>query len=285
MQQPRARNFDIQGRTIAALEWGEPGQPLMLALHGWLDNAASFALLAPRLNGFRVIALDMAGHGLSDWRSSDSAYPIWSYVEDLYQVSLQLQAERFALLGHSLGAGIASLFAASWPEKVTRLGLIENLGPLAEAEADFAQTLRSTIEQHQMPAKEVRARAFEAWVRSRSNTVFSVPENAARLLMQRNTRETEDGLYRYACDPRLRLPSLIRLSEAQVRSALAALAMPVKLITGLSGLKRPLTQERVKVVPNISQVELPGGHHLHMEEPEVEAVAKELNAFYAEMGE
>lgn len=285
MQQPRARNFDIQGRTIAALEWGEPGQPLMLALHGWLDNAASFALLAPRLEGFRVIALDMAGHGLSDWRSSDAAYPIWSYVEDLYQVSLQLQAERFALLGHSLGAGIASLFAASWPEKVTRLGLIENLGPLADAEADFAQTLRSTIEQHQMPAKEVRARAFEAWVRSRSNTVFSVPENAARLLMQRNTRETEDGLYRYACDPRLRLPSLIRLSEAQVRSALAALAMPVKLITGLSGLKRPLTQERVKVVPNISQVELPGGHHLHMEEPEVEAVAKELNAFYAEMGE
>lgn len=287
MQQPRARSFDIQGRTIAALEWGEPCQPLMLALHGWLDNAASFALLAPRLEGFRVVALDMAGHGLSDWRSSDSAYPIWSYVEDLYQVSMQLQAEKFALLGHSLGAGIASLFAASWPEKVTRLGLIENLGPLAdaEAEADFAQILRSTIEQHQLPAKEVRARAFEAWVRSRSNTVFSVPEHAARLLMQRNTRETDAGLYGYACDPRLRLPSLIRLSEAQVRSALAALIMPVKLITGQAGLKRPLTQERIKVVPKISQVELPGGHHLHMEEPEVEAVAKELNAFYAEMDE
>jgi len=285
MQQPRAHSFDIHGRTIAALEWGEPGQPLILALHGWLDNAASFALLAPRLEGFRLIALDMAGHGLSDWRSPDASYPIWSYVEDLYQVSLQLQAERFALLGHSLGAGIASLFAASWPEKVTRLGLIENLGPLADAEADFAQTLRSTIEQHQMPAKEVRARAFEAWVRSRSNTVFSVPENAARLLMQRNTRETEDGLYRYACDPRLRLPSLIRLSEAQVRAALGVLIMPVKLITGISGLKRPLTQERIKVVPKITQVELPGGHHLHMEEPEVEAVAKELNAFYAEMGE
>jgi pimeloyl-ACP methyl ester carboxylesterase len=287
MQQPRARSFDIQGRTIAALEWGEPCQPLMLALHGWLDNAASFALLAPRLEGFRVVALDMAGHGLSDWRSSDSAYPIWSYVEDLYQVSMQLQAEKFALLGHSLGAGIASLFAASWPEKVTRLGLIENLGPLAdaEAEADFAQILRSTIEQHQLPAKEVRARAFEAWVRSRSNTVFSVPEHAARLLMQRNTRETDAGLYGYACDPRLRLPSLIRLSEAQVRSALAALIMPVKLITGQAGLKRPLTQERIKVVPKISQVELPGGHHLHMEESEVEAVAKELNAFYAEMDE
>ena len=279
--QPRALNFTVNGRTIAALEWGDQTQPLMLALHGWLDNAASFALLAPRIKGYRVIALDMAGHGLSDWRSLDSGYPIWSYVEDLYQVRLQLEVEQFALLGHSLGAGIASLFAASWPETVTRLGLIENLGPLADSEEGFSQNLRSAIEDHQKPAKEIRPRAFEAWVRSRSNTVFSVPENAARLLMQRNTRETPEGLYRYACDPRLRLPSIIRLCESQVRAALCQLSMPVQLISGASGLKRPLTQERVQVVPDIEQVELPGGHHLHMEEPEVDAVAEALNRFYA----
>lgn len=278
---PRALSFNINGRMLAALEWGEPEQPLMLALHGWLDNAASFALLAPRLEGFRVIALDMAGHGLSDWRSQDSGYPIWNYVEDLYHVRQQLGAERFALLGHSLGAGIASLYAASWPETVTRLGLIENLGPLADSEEGFSHSLRSAIEDHRKPAKEIRPRAFEAWVRSRSNTVFSVPEHAARLLMQRNTRETSEGLFGYACDPRLRLPSLIRLSEKQVRAALSQLSMPVQLITGATGLKRPLTQERVQVVPSIEQVELPGGHHLHMEEPEVDAVAEVLNSFYA----
>jgi len=281
IDQPRELSFTVNGRSLAALEWGDRNQPLMLALHGWLDNAASFALLGPRLKGFRVIALDLAGHGLSDWRSQDSGYPIWSYVEDLYQVRLQLKVSRFALLGHSLGAGIASLYAASWPETVTRLGLIENLGPLADSEEGFSQNLRSAIEDHQKPAKEIRSRAFEAWVRSRSNTVFSVPENAARLLMQRNTRETLEGLYRYACDPRLRLPSIIRLSESQVRAALCQLSMPVQLISGASGLKRPLTQERVQVVRDIEQVELPGGHHLHMEEPEVDAVAEALNRFYA----
>ncbi len=282
IEQPRALSFNVNGRTLAALEWGEAEQPLMLALHGWLDNAASFALLAPRLKRFRIVALDMAGHGLSDWRSQDSGYPIWSYVEDLFQVHRQLGTERFALLGHSLGAGIASLYAASWPEAVTRLGLIENLGPLADSEEGFSQSLRSAIEDHQKPAKEIRPRAFEAWVRSRSNTVFSVPEHAARLLMQRNTRETSEGLFGYACDPRLRLPSLIRLSETQVRAALRQLSMPVQLIRGASGLKRPLTQERVRVVPNLEQVELPGGHHLHMEEPEVDAVAEVLNSFYAQ---
>lgn len=280
--QPRELSFNLQGRTIAALEWGDPADPLLLALHGWLDNAASFALLAPRLKGFRIVALDMAGHGRSDWRSHDAGYPIWSYVEDLFRLQQQLGYQQFSLLGHSLGAGIASLFAASWPEKVERLGLIENLGPLADEPEGFAQQLRATIEQHQAPVKPVKARPFEAWVRSRSNTVFSVPEQAARLLMERNTRPEASGSARYACDPRLRLPSLIRLSEAQVRSALRQIRAPVLLISGDAGLKRPLTQERIEVVPTIDQIELPGGHHLHLEEPEVEAVASALNAFYAE---
>jgi pimeloyl-ACP methyl ester carboxylesterase len=45
----------------------EDGLPV-IALHGWLDNANSFARLAPRLKGLRIIALDMAGHGHSGHR-------------------------------------------------------------------------------------------------------------------------------------------------------------------------------------------------------------------------
>jgi len=279
---PRPLRFELEGREIAALEWGEPDQPLILALHGWLDNAASFSLLAPRLQNYRVIALDMAGHGYSDWRSQDSGYPIWSYVEDLFRVQNLLGIDQCALLGHSLGAGITSLYAACWPERVSCLALIENLGPLADEEANFALALRSTIEEHLTPIKPMRARPFEAWVRSRSNTVFAVPENAARLLMARNTRSVEEGVVEYRCDPRLRLPSLIRLTERQVRAALDQIIAPVLLISGEAGIKRPLTQERVRHVKIIEQVELPGGHHLHMEEPGVEAVAEALNRFYAQ---
>ena len=282
MSVPEGLQFDLDGRRIAALAWGDTGKPLILALHGWLDNAASFALLAPLLSGYRVIALDMAGHGCSDWRSRDSGYPIWSYVEDLHCVQLALGVKRFALLGHSLGAGVASLFAASWPEAVTKLGLIENLGPLADEEDEFPSSLRSTIEQYQAPVKSAKARAFEAWVRSRAQSQFPVPEEAARLLMQRNTRMDEEGHYHHGCDPRLKLPSLIRLTESQVRAALRRIEAPVHLISGAQGLKRPLTQQRVECVKNIVETEIEGGHHLHLEPEAVEAVADVLNAFYSD---
>lgn len=51
---------------LSALQWGQPDAPPLLALHGWLDNAASFARLAPLLAKHRrAIALDMPGHGHS----------------------------------------------------------------------------------------------------------------------------------------------------------------------------------------------------------------------------
>ena len=67
----------------------EDGLPV-IALHGWLDNANSFARLAPKLNGLRIIALDMAGHGHSGHRPSGAGYALWDYAHDVLQVAEQL---------------------------------------------------------------------------------------------------------------------------------------------------------------------------------------------------
>ncbi|EPM99030.1 alpha/beta fold family hydrolase, partial [Pseudomonas syringae pv. actinidiae ICMP 19070] len=99
-------------------------------MHGWLDNANSFARLAPHLEGLRIVALDLAGHGHSDHRPAGAAYALADYVFDVLQVAEQLGWQRFALLGHSLGAIIAVLLASSLPERVTHLALIDGLVPL-----------------------------------------------------------------------------------------------------------------------------------------------------------
>lgn len=283
MCEPRELEFNLQDRRVAALIWGDNDKPLVLALHGWLDNAASFALLAPLLNRYQIVALDLAGHGRSQWRSRDASYPIWGYVDDLRRVQQHLGADRFMLLGHSLGAGVASLFSACWPQTVIKLALIENLGPLADVEEGFAQALRLGIEQHQEPVKLAKARPFEAWVRSRVQSRFPVPEQAAHQLMQRNTRPDNHGLYHYNCDPRLKLSSLIRLTEAQVRAALGQIECPVQLIRGSQGVKHPLTHERIRCVKNLVETEIEGGHHLHLEPGAVSAVADVLDAFYADI--
>ncbi|MGK2915619.1 MAG: alpha/beta fold hydrolase, partial [Porticoccaceae bacterium] len=109
MSRPLEHRFVRQGLTLAAREWGDPEGLPVLALHGWLDNCGSFAVLAPLLIGVRLVALDLAGHGLSSHRSADATYNIWQDVGDVHAVAEQLGWENFALLGHSRGAMIATL--------------------------------------------------------------------------------------------------------------------------------------------------------------------------------
>jgi pimeloyl-ACP methyl ester carboxylesterase len=83
----------------------EDGLPV-IALHGWLDNANSFARLAPKLKGLRIVALDMAGHGHSGHRPVGAGYALWDYAHDVLQVAEQLGWQRFGPHGHG-AAGTA----------------------------------------------------------------------------------------------------------------------------------------------------------------------------------
>jgi len=74
---------------VAAHLYGpDDGKPV-IALHGWLDNAATFSRLAPRLQGLRIVALDLPGHGHSDHRPIGAGYNIWDYAHDVLQVAEQ----------------------------------------------------------------------------------------------------------------------------------------------------------------------------------------------------
>lgn len=117
------------GLKLAAKGWGPPEGPKVLALHGWLDNAASFDTLAPLLPGIRLVALDLAGHGLSQHRHPTAGYEFVEWVPDVLWAATALGWDRFAILGHSLGAGIAPLVAAAAPDRLDRLVLLDGLGP------------------------------------------------------------------------------------------------------------------------------------------------------------
>ena len=95
--------FDVNGHVIAALAYGDPDAPVVLGLHGWLDNAATFNQLAPLLKGVRFIALDLMGHGYSDHRPPSMPYYIWDNVVDVVAVADELGLEELHLLGHSMG--------------------------------------------------------------------------------------------------------------------------------------------------------------------------------------
>ena len=66
--------------TLTGLRWGSASDLPVLALHGWLDNASSFAPLASHLSGFQLLALDLPGHGHSQHRPPGMRYHLLDYV-------------------------------------------------------------------------------------------------------------------------------------------------------------------------------------------------------------
>jgi len=70
---PRSCLFQIDDRSIEGLVWGDPNSPIIIALHGWLDNAESFYKIAPLLAHYQVVSIDLAGHGRSGWRGRDAS--------------------------------------------------------------------------------------------------------------------------------------------------------------------------------------------------------------------
>lgn len=155
--QTKELRIDLGDRCVAAVDYGgEPGAEPVLALHGWLDNAASFQWLAPRLRHKRVLALDLAGHGHSDWRPASSWYPIWDYVLDLDAVLDALKLERVHLLGHSLGAAVVSLLAAIRPQQVASLVMLEGLGPLTQTAAEAPEQLAQALAWQRRPVATAR---------------------------------------------------------------------------------------------------------------------------------
>ena len=137
---PREHAITARGARLAWRQWGEDHEYPVLALHGWLDNAASFDALGPLLVGHRLIALDLPGHGLSDQRGPHGSYNIWDDLPDLVWLTAELGLVRYALLGHSRGAAIATLLAAIEPDAVSSLVLLDGmLTPMFREEDTVAQ--------------------------------------------------------------------------------------------------------------------------------------------------
>ena len=272
MSTPTESTITLPQRSLRALHWGDTSLPPLLALHGWLDNAGSFARLAPLLaDRHHVIALELPGHGHSDHLSAGSSYHYVDYVSDVLAAADMLQLPCFTLLGHSLGAGIASLVAAATPERITRLFLIEGLGPLGDDGTHTLERFREAV----APRNGKRLRVFstiEQAMQARS-MVSGLAAELARPIVERGLIET-DGGWRWRSDPALTRPSAIRLAESQIHALLRGITLPTSLL-----LARPATsylpggpmQTRVACVPGIAVMHMDGGHHLHLEHPQAVA--------------
>jgi 3-oxoadipate enol-lactonase len=107
------------GTRIRCLVAGDPTAPAMVLLHGLGEQAAGWEPVAPRLaETFRVLALDLRGHGASD-RPGVYSYELMR--DDVIGVLDALELPEVVLVGHSMGGVVAYLVAAARPERIARL--------------------------------------------------------------------------------------------------------------------------------------------------------------------
>ena len=260
----------------------EDGQPV-IALHGWLDNAMTFARLAPKLQGLRIVALDLAGHGHSDHRPAGGSYAIWDYVHDVLQVAEQFGWQRFSLLGHSMGAIVSVLLAGAMPQRVERLALIDGLIPYT-GEADTAPAKLGEALLAQLALADKRKPVYEQIERAvaaRMQGVGAVSREAAELLAGRGLMPVPGG-YTWRTDARLTLPSPLRLTKAHAAAFVHAVQCPVSLVLAEQGMMQAqsgLTQLLAGLPFSVQS--LPGGHHLHLDdEAGAQSVADCFNPFF-----
>ncbi|MGH8082253.1 MAG: alpha/beta fold hydrolase [Lysobacter sp.] len=278
---------DTEFGRLAGLRNGRTGAPRLLALHGWLDNAASFVPLSPWFDGFDLVAPDLPGHGASAHLPAAAEYTMVSATRAALAIADALGWDRFHILGHSLGGATASFVAAAVPQRVQRLALIEALGSLSESEERVGTRLREAFAgMATVGAKQLRVFddiASAVKVRMAAN---DLSEPVARLLVERGIApvrgDERSAGFIWRSDPRLTLTSSLRMSEGQMRSLIRAIECPTCMVwadPAQSYMPDALRRERATFLARGELHTMRGTHHLHMENPQ--AVGELLQNFLA----
>ncbi|MCO7513886.1 alpha/beta hydrolase [Pseudomonas guariconensis] len=277
---PKDHLLDLNGIEIAVRTWGpEDGVPV-LALHGWLDNAASFERLAPLLDGCFVVAPDLVGHGRSDHRRDDSGYYLWEHAEDMLAVLDSLGLSHVHVLAHGMGTGIASVLAAL-SSSIASMIFLDGMGvPFTVAEDDRVQHLARAYRLKRL-VRRSRLQGFaepdgsqfdslETALQQRRNRLDgNLSDEAARLLALRDLLQVGEG-YCWRHDPRLVLPEPMPLTEREACDLLRQINCPLYLMLGRQGaFAGSGFEQRRAALPGHARVSWhPGGHHFHLEAPD-----------------
>lgn len=183
-------------QRYVAKQWGpEEGIPF-LAFHGWLDNAATFDFLSPQLPELRIIAVDLPGHGLSEWRPSGLLCHFVDYVRDAMSIADALSWKTFGLLGHSMGGALSTLIAGAFPNRMNRMILIDAIGPytmtLEEGPLMLAKSIRELDSSSRQATTYYPTLEDAIFIRQKAGDLLL---ESATALASRGVKKTEKGIF------------------------------------------------------------------------------------------
>jgi pimeloyl-ACP methyl ester carboxylesterase len=289
MRTSESRFFDIRRMRYHVRHWaGDAARPLVL-LHGWMDVSASFQFLVDALAGdWDVYAPDWRGYGLTDWGPSD-CYWFPDYLADLDALLERIRpAAPVDLVGHSLGANVAALYAGVRPSRVAKLVNLEGFGMSAtrpdQAPARYARWLEELREPPELRPYDSFAALADRLQRNNSR----LTRDRAEFLARHWGRKADGGGVVLRGDPAHKIvnPVLYRYEEA--RAVWQQVAAPVLWVDASEsdtlrrmGISRDDYAQRRAAFARLRYVTMSdAGHMLHHDQPE--RLARLLESFLLE---
>lgn len=248
----------------------QSGQEQVLAIHGWLDNAASFSSLIPLLPNYNWTAIDLPGHGHSFHRPDNTYYHFIDWVSDIVTFIKAKYSEPVTLVGHSLGGMLSTVIAGLYPELISKVVLIDAAGLMTQAKTDGAKELRAALDSRagQLVKSNEQVVNFKTVLRARTMS-GDISQQSACKLLERNL-DNDGQNYYWRSDNKLRTRSPIRMHASQAKSIIENISAPVLILLAEDGypeIKQGFSHYQGHYQDLIC-VTVAGSHHCHMDEAE-----------------
>jgi pimeloyl-ACP methyl ester carboxylesterase len=240
-----------RGQRLHVVDHGGRGLAVLL-LHGGSAHARWWDFVVPHLGRVRALALDLRGHGDSEW-AAGGAYRMGDYAEDVGAAIAGLHLERPALVGHSLGAFVALRYALDHPEALCALVLVDG-------RASFGVSGSRRLRLLGMLGAARYGSLEEAVAKFRPLPEETVAEpDVLRHVARHSFRRESDGRWTAKFDR----ASLAAHESFDLRHRLAELELPVLFVRGEhSTVVSAAGQSKLAAACRRGRsVEIPGCHH------------------------
>ena len=224
---------------ISAVVLGDSNRPPLITLHGLRDHALGmFELLEPLSRDFYVIAMDLRGHGHSD---KVHTYTMIQFMADLKALYDHFGIESAALIGHSLGGHITMRFAATYPNLVNRLVLLDGMGPPGDPDGKDPADIQTRLQFHMDTVAGITgqrrsiASMKEARRRLRQNNPL-MSDGLLDLIVEEGTESHEQGGVKWRWESAVNMV-WSTFSHVESEALLPLIESPVLIVTGDRGLE------------------------------------------------
>jgi esterase len=255
------RFITVNGLKLHYLDWGNAGKPPFLLLHGISRTAHTFDHVARRYQkDYHVIAIDMRGHGDSEW-DPKAQYLVEDYVKDIEAVVQQLKLKNIVMMGNSTGGRVVQVMAGLHPDLVSRI-VVEDVGP--ERPASIANGFAQRVQQER--AEDTSWASEDELFAQTKKQNAGVSDEILRAYVKSAVKRRADGRFVWKRDPQLSKGFVV----TELWRYISAIKCPTIYILGGKSTIVPVeTQERLKkTIPGVEIVTVPDvGHYPDWEKP------------------